>query len=167
MATPNDNDRPRYERPGLPWVCGHAVDGEPCPLGPSRLGVCGASDECRPALDEDSQRWVCTRPENRGGKCSEGPTPEGKCCRSHSPCSPARTLRGKRNLFTWMCTVLTVGVTTWMLCSRHRTHVLAPGHLSASHAQILTSSRHQQCNACHAAAKHGVAGWVAAIAMDD
>ena len=73
-----DFDAQNYARPNQNWICGHACEGKPCPLGPSAGGKCQATSECRPVLKklpgEAKGRWECTR---QGGACEAGPLPDG------------------------------------------------------------------------------------------
>ena len=148
-----------YERPGMPWICGHSADGEPCPLGPSRLGVCGATSDCEPQLIED--RWVCNRPSHRGGPCATGPSPQGTCSRCFTKCAPVRSLRARRGWFTFCCTALTIGILAILLNVGWHAEVLAPGRLTASHEQILDGPEYQgRCKNCHAAADENVLTWL-------
>ena len=150
-----------YERPGLPWVCGHASEGEPCPLGPSRLGVCGAASECAPQLIDD--RWQCNRPAHRGGPCDHGPGPRGECANASTKCAPVRSVHARRGWFTFCCTALTIGVLAIVFHSRSRDAILAPGSLASGHQQLLAGSQQQgRCKNCHAAAEDGVLKWLVA-----
>ena len=69
-----------YERPQQDWVCGWAAEGKPCRHGPNTKGVCVAAFECTPS--ERNGRWHCSRQRVHGGRCEDGPRPDGSCCKT-------------------------------------------------------------------------------------
>ena len=130
-----------YERPQQTWVCGWAASGRPCPIGPSNRGNCVASFECTPSRKGD--RWQCTRLPVHGGRCADGPHPDGTCCKAITKCQPVRSLRSKRARFTGLTFLLTLGVVIIALSSLG-SKVLSPGPLHAKH-----STTAQSCSNCH------------------
>ncbi len=132
----------RYERPNQGWVCGRAAEGHACPLGPDARGACRHTGECMPSKSGD--RWSCTRPEAAGGKCAEGPLPDGSCAHPIPPCQPERSLRKSRGLFVWLAVAVTVGALL-ILFGRHSRHGwMDPGVLTNAHATSAT-----RCSDCH------------------
>ncbi len=96
-----------YERPEQAWVCGRAADGRPCRIGPDPKGRCIATAECTPHKTGD--RWYCARPEPYGGRCQEGPLPEGACAHPVQRCQPQRSWRAKRGRLTTWTIMATAG----------------------------------------------------------
>ena len=142
---PLGHKQSRYERPQQNWICGRTAEGCPCPLGPDRRGHCRATGQCLPAKRGD--HWLCTRAESQGGKCPEGPLPDGACCHPIPPCQPVRSLRLKRGRLAVSVTALTAGVLLLALVSpRLHNAWIDPGPLSSAHA---TSAA--RCGDCHAA----------------
>ena len=159
-----EQDRSGYERPNLKWICGHADSGKPCAIGPDGKGHCQAIAECKPRREGD--RWTCTRSPRHGGKCEQGPMPDGTCCRPITPCRPVRSLRSKRGLLTFCATALVLGLLIVTLLGPWRTAILSPGPLTLHHAQILTGQHAATCAACHSAGDETLAGWVDAAVED-
>ncbi len=145
-----------YERPNQKWVCGRLSEGCPCHLGPNNKGECISSFECSP--NKKGDRWECTRPANRGGKCEQGPSPDGTCCNAIPKCQPVRSIRAKRAAFVWWCVALTAGILAIMLFSNSRMDFIQPGELSHAHGQIMKNAdgekTAQACAQCHSAAQH-------------
>ena len=138
-----------YERPNQDWVCGRKDCGESCASGPDARGHCRAAPECRPRKDGD--RWCCTRSDSRGGKCPDGPRPDGSCCRPVPPCVPRRSVRAKRGLAVILVTALTLGGILFAVgigsdSGRGET-IFNPGPLSAPHVAGTAN-----CALCHSAA---------------
>ena len=154
---------PSYDRPNQPWVCGLAADGHACPVGPGVNGHCPALADCTPLRDGD--RWVCNRSDLRGGVCEVGPTPEGVCgCVQR--CTPVRSLRKLRGRFVTAICIATAAALLLMLSGDWRNEMIAPGPLSAPHAQLLRrAGAPPQCAACHSAAADGVFGWTATLVV--
>lgn len=159
-----EQDCSTYERPHQKWICGHAASGKPCAIGPDGRGRCQATAECKPRRDGD--RWVCTRAPRHGGKCENGPMPDGSCCRSITPCRPERSLRSKRGLFTFCATAMALGFVIIILLGPWRTALLSPGPLTLHHAQILTGEHAATCAACHEAGDEKLSGWIDAAVAD-
>ena len=130
-----------YERPQQTWVCGWAASGRPCRIGPSNRGNCVASFECTPSRKGD--RWQCTRLPVYGGRCADGPHPDGSCCKAITKCQPVRSLRSKRARLTGLTFLLTLGVVI-IAFSSLGPKVLSPGPLHAKH-----STTAQSCSNCH------------------
>ncbi|MEY4569061.1 MAG: hypothetical protein RLZZ398_500 [Verrucomicrobiota bacterium] len=159
-----------YIRPNLNWECGHTCEGCPCRIGPSPKGECRATFECSPKLvvkpGESKGHWTCTRPKSGGGKCENGPLPDGTCCNAIPKCQPHRTLRAVRKravIFTCIATVLLlfVGISRSM-----RDNFVNPGPISSVHASEHFAKTHHRisgdastCAACHAGAKDSSAAW--------
>ncbi len=144
-----------YERPNQDWVCGRKDCGESCVPGPDAHGHCRAAPECRPRKDGD--RWHCTRSDAHGGKCPDGPRPDGSCCRPVPPCVPRRSVRARRGLAVMLVTALTLGGILLALGlgsggssgsgSGGGEAFFNPGPLSAPHAAGTAN-----CALCHSAA---------------
>ncbi len=166
-------DDTRYERPQKDWICGRACDGCPCRLGPSPSGVCRAGPDCKPLLvtaaGETKGLWKCTRPSDWGGPCSEGPRPDGSCCRSTQPCVPVRSLRSRRGLLVSAAIAAALGVLLLVLFGPARDQVITPGALSTVHSGPHFAAAHAAagvtdpsgCAQCHPAAHRSPAGWAA------
>ncbi|MCA9188144.1 MAG: hypothetical protein R3E01_31305 [Pirellulaceae bacterium] len=153
-----------YQRPQQTWKCGHSEHGHECLLGPSGLGICRAGGVCRPARRGD--RWVCQRPESMGGPCDESPNDDGTCCHQTPPCHPIRSLRARRQIFIGGCVMATLGAVFLSLGSANRNHFIAPGPLSAPHAQILAATDDSRCDVCHEAARDSLGRWSLAMVAD-
>jgi predicted CXXCH cytochrome family protein len=132
----------RYARPNQDWICGHADEGHPCPLGPDERGRCRHTGECFPSKSGD--RWLCTRPEAQGGKCTEGPLPNGDCAHPIPPCQPKPSLRRTRGQLTWLLVALTLSALLLVLAGKGRRKLTSPGALSVHHATSGT-----ECEDCH------------------
>jgi hypothetical protein len=147
----------QYERPNQDWTCGHACEGQPCLLGPSPRGACQAkSTECRPVKPDGGDRYVCTRPEEMGGECKDGPLPDGTCCRKlETKCQPERTLRHWRGIIGRLTFALTFGLLLMFLTGDGGRHIASPGRLTFAH-----SSMEAHCADCHQAADHTTEGWL-------
>ncbi|HEY2799293.1 MAG TPA: hypothetical protein VGI85_01770 [Chthoniobacterales bacterium] len=134
----------RYERPNQDWVCGHAAEGNGCPLGPDARGNCRHTGECVPAKKGD--RWTCMRSDANGGKCSEGPLPDGACTHPIPPCQPLPSIRRSRGSLVWLFIAVTAGALLILLgASSLRQRWTDPGDLTNDHA---TSAA--KCSDCHA-----------------
>lgn len=138
----------RYERPNQEWVCGRAAEGHGCPLGPGERGNCRATGECTPAKKGD--RWFCMRGDAQGGKCTEGPLPEGACAHPILPCQPVPSLRRARGSLVWLVVALTTGAGLILFGSSWSHRWTDPGNLTNAHA---TSAA--KCSDCHAIAANG------------
>ena len=143
----------RYARPNQNWICGHEDEGHPCPLGPDERGRCRHTGECFPAKSGD--RWLCTRREAQGGKCTEGPLPNGACAHPIPPCQPKPSLRRTRGQLTWLFVALTLGVLLLVLAGKERRKWISPGELSAHHASFRT-----ECEDCHTPEKSNLNSFV-------
>ncbi len=138
-------DKSEYERPNQKWVCGWAADGRPCRVGPDHRGRCHARYECKPRRAE--HRWDCARPERWGGKCADGPLPDGTCCRPIPKCQPVRSLRARRGVVALSTAAFTIGLVLMLFGGPRlrgaRNATISPGALSAQHGAI------EDCTACH------------------
>ena len=142
-----------YERPASSWVCGRVCEsGEPCRLGPSRAGECQIKSQCQP--EEKNGKHSCTRSTINGGKCKEGPTPDGTCCQSDSSCQPRRSLFAKRRLLGVVAAIIAASISLAVFSGSSPSSLLSPGKVTASHANIESD-----CSACHTAAEGGLATW--------
>ena len=161
-----DFDAQNYARPNLNWICGHAGEGNPCPLGPDAKGLCRATAECKPVLEikpgETKGRWHCTR---SGGLCEAGPLPDGSCCRPILKCAPVPTLR----LLRGRLTLAVIGASCALLLivlgnAALRDQFISPGQLSRQHSgaifamQAAASHLNQGCGTCHVAGNAGPNG---------
>lgn len=155
----------RYDRPNQPWICGRTAQGESCAFGPGESGVCPALAECQPV--ERSGLWICDRPEARGGLCDQGPTPDGKCCRSHS-CKPVRSLRSLRGVLIRSTAVFALGAVLMTLGNSRRNEWMAPGPLTSHHSQVLSGAAwNNRCESCHTVGNQPVSGLLAAVVGSD
>lgn len=137
-------DKSNYERPTLGWTCGRKAEGYPCHIGPSTGGHCQAHLECQPA--KDGGGYVCSRPPAFGGKCEQGPLPDGSCCQPPVTCHPQRSLFGRRRMFSMTVAGLALGL---LLCAfggsaAIRNAVTSPGALTLQHTSSI-----QTCESCH------------------
>jgi hypothetical protein len=144
----------RYERPAQRWVCGRAGEGRGCTSGPDRRGECRATFECYPNRVGD--RWQCTRDPLAGGRCEDGPHPDGQCSRSIPRCLPVRSLRYRRGRLAGWLFIATLGVVLALLTGPWRLDLVSAGDLSFAHGGAAT-----QCGDCHAAAHESLGGWLA------
>jgi len=146
-----DYKNSKYVRPNQPWVCGWASEGHPCEVGPDGRGRCRATAECRPVMIGD--RFVCTRSELQGGKCSDGPLPDGSCCTKIVKCHPVRSWRAKRKAMGYWLTALTVGIILLFVGGVNPASFVDPGPLTFQHSQV------KDCAGCHTAFKDGASSW--------
>lgn len=144
----------RYERPNQEWICGWAREGRACPLGPDTRGHCRATSECRPV--DRAGRWECTRSEVAGGRCADGPLPDGRCAHAIIRCRPLRSMKGRRRAVARWAAVVTLGLLVFVLGRGFWAPLIDPGPLSPAHAGIA------DCRTCHAAAEGGPMGWLPA-----
>ncbi len=144
-----------YQRPNQTWVCGRMVDGNPCQIGPDIKGNCQAHHECQPSRNKD--RWQCNRSESSGGKCDEGPMPDGTCCRAIPRCQPIRSWRGRiRSIRNWVF-IASVGLLLTALSSPFTSNFLNPGNVTFQHGEIA------DCTVCHSAHNKSVLSWPLAV----
>lgn len=148
-------DKNAYERSADAWVCGWAATGEHCRLGPDAEGNCRAAHECIPLRKGD--RWQCSRPAHCGGACPLGPRPDGACCQPLPPCQPVRSLRGRRGLWTFYCTIFSVGFLFLMIGGHERMAWVSPGELTQDHGTVASN-----CGACHTTAVEKSSTWLPA-----
>ena len=148
-----DYRRSPYLRPNQKWVCGWAVEGRPCHVGPDIKGRCQATFECRP-IKAGGERWQCSRSQLAGGKCDRGPLPDGTCCRPVPRCRPVRGIGARRRLTTGWVLALTVGVLLFFLGSSTGPAFVEPGPLTFQHAEVKT------CAGCHTVFDQGMSSWL-------
>lgn len=153
-----------YDRPNQAWICGHTDDGNPCPVGPGRLGLCQHAGDCRPVqLDGE---WKCNRSPLHGGLCDYGPDVDGGCGIQRTTCTPQASLRKRRGVFVLGCFAVAVAILVLMLTAPWRMEALAPGELTFSHAQILNGRENSnRCSACHSAGDETLAEWLVPAAL--
>ena len=132
----------RYERPNQDWVCGHAAEGHACPLGPDARGNCRHTGECIPA--RKGERWFCMRSDAAGGKCTEGPLPDGACAHPIPPCQPVPSIRKSRGRYVWLAVTITAGGLLILFSQQFRRTWMDPGTLTNAHATSAT-----KCSDCH------------------
>jgi hypothetical protein len=156
-----DSDRSQYARAEQPWVCGRACEGTPCYIGPDEKGRCQVQLECVPVLR--GSRWQCTRPKAAGGKCGDGPLPDGKCPHCPSPCQPQRSLLSRRRVLTVFIASAALGSLLLFAGGESNKEFISPGRLSVHHHALQ-----QRCTKCHTAEEgHAVVKTVGAQnAMD-
>jgi len=146
----------QYERPTQDWICGWASEGWTCQVGPDEKGRCRATFECVPS--QKGERWYCSRPETHGGKCEDGPLPDGECSKPIAKCQPVRSLRARRGMVTLWITALTVGVLLLFLPGPQGPAFISPGDLTFAHG---TSA--QNCAICHTAVHGEQVNWLSAM----
>ncbi len=152
-------DKSQYERVPQKWICGWTPEGHPCHLGPDSKGCCRATYECKPWKNEN--RWECSRHKSHGGKCEEGPRPDGECCRVLTNCQPIRSVRASRGRVALYTCYVTLAVLLFMLSSTDVFTYLEPGNLTGPHSAIegkLGGS--SSCAQCHSAAEKTPAQWL-------
>ena len=142
-----------YERPQQNWVCGWAAEGKPCRYGPNAKGACVATFECTPS--DRNGRWQCSRQAVHGGRCDDGPRPDGTCCKAIPKCQPVRSWRARRGQLAKWTFVLTLGLLvvaiTWL-----GPEAVSPGPLYAKH-----STTAEGCGSCHFSGHETFSGWLA------
>ncbi len=160
-----------YVRPNLNWECGHLCQGCPCRIGPSPKGKCRATYECSPRLDlkpgEVKGHWLCTRPKTGGGKCENGPLPDGTCCNAIPKCQPRRTLRSIRSRVVAFTVIVSFLILFVGISGQFRDSFTNPGPLSNVHASATFAEIHKkqvgaeasQCAACHDGPQQGLETW--------
>lgn len=156
MTAPTDDrhfDENAYDRPNDDWVCGWSGEGRPCPIGPSGTGRCQAEQICIPYLKQG--RWHCNRPSAWGGKCREGPLPDGACSHPFPTCHPAPNVMARRRALTFAVTATTIGVLLIALGGGGAEQFVSPGEVTAAHGNIGDN-----CATCHTAADGSVGDWV-------
>ena len=137
----SDLNQSTYERPQQNWVCGWAAEGNPCRHGPNPKGVCVAAFECTPS--DRNGRWHCSRQPVHGGRCEDGPRPDGSCCKPIPKCQPVLSWRARRGKLTRWTMALTLGLLivsiVWLGPA-----AVSPGPLNAKH-----STAAEGCVSCH------------------
>ena len=135
-------NKSQYERPTQKKICGWSLYGKPCQLGPDYKGQCQADAECVPIKKED--RWYCTRTSNAGGKCEQGPLPNGQCCKTIPKCVPLENSRLKRGRLSLWVFALALASIILLITSESRLAFINPGELTTNH-----SFGGEQCEHCH------------------
>lgn len=147
------HDVSRYERPDQKWICGKTPQGCPCNIGPDTKGNCRATYECKPVRKGDS--WQCTRSKQMGGKCENGPLPDGSCCNAIEKCTPIPSLRARRAGLVYAASVLTIAVILFFVAGPMRSEFLSPGNSGTFHGSIAGD-----CKQCHSADKLTGVAWL-------
>ena len=142
----------RYERPNRPWVCGRLAEGRPCHAGPAPGGHCRGGFECEPRRAGD--RWECTRSVKGGGKCDNGPLPNGQCCQKIELCVPVRGQRSRRARAARWLVLAVIGVMASIVGGTALRPWVSPGPISFHHAMV------EDCTSCHATFGAGPIDWV-------
>lgn len=156
------HERIAYDRPAEPFRCGRGMLWrKPCWQGPGPRGECKGRSECAPARIGD--RWECRRPKLAGGKCEDGPRPDGSCAHQHPPCAPRRSLRRWRGRIAGLA-LLGLLIVVFAGIDPAAQSVVSPlaidvGELSSVHAGF---TRERGCSACHAGHREDALGWIAA-----
>ena len=145
--------------PGAPaqtdptWRCGHSDHGRPCPIGPGKYGRCRGRYECTPAKGPDGA-WRCRRTESLGGRCKQGPAPDGTCCTAIPRCKPIRTLRAKRETISRWTAAFVGALLVLALAYSANLELLVPGPVTTAHGGV------DKCSDCHANIAEGPFGWL-------
>lgn len=148
-----------YPRPNNPWLCGgDDSNGATC-SGPV-AGRCSTRSRCHPI--EVGGEWVSPL-DPKLGKCDSGPSAGGSCCQGPGPCSPRTNWRVRRRAFTLSFVALTFAGLCFGLAPERRAEFLAPGPLTAHHAQVLRGMGIDRCTACHASATQSMTQWLGSI----
>lgn len=142
----------RYERPNRPWVCGRLAEGRPCHAGPAPGGRCRGGFECEPRRIGD--RWECTRSAKAGGRCENGPLPNGQCCEKIELCVPVRGQRVRRGRAARWLVLAVIGVMATIVGGTSLRPWVSPGPISFHHAMV------EDCTSCHATFGAGPIDWV-------
>jgi len=141
-----------YARPNQPWVCGKHAQGYNCEAGPDMQGCCRTEYECKPYKENNS--WICSRSNNYGGSCDEGPMPNGECCNKITQCQPTRSIRQKRSLVVKWSVFAIFAMMMLLLNSHTKATFFSPGDLSFKHGKI------DQCSTCHEVFDKSFFNWV-------
>lgn len=124
-------------------------------MGPDAKGKCQATFECLPKDDGDG-KFVCTRAPQFGGRCTEGPLPDGVCSHKIEVCNPVRTHRAKRALLVSGFVAFCVAwVFVLISMPEQRSAVISPGELTSQHSSLETS-----CTTCHENSEGGPLQWL-------
>ncbi len=142
----------QYHRPNQQWVCGREAIGNPCRLGPGNGGECRTIAECEPLKKGD--RWTCTRPDTAGGKCSDGPLPDGSCCNKVPRCAPRPSVRNQRGRLVRWAIAAVFGILLVAGGGAFGSSFFNPGPVSSGHSEI------ENCGSCHSAFAGGPVAWV-------
>ena len=148
-------DQSQYDRPGGKWVCGWAAEGRACHVGPDGGGRCIARHECTPINKRD--RWSCARSKEFGGRCAQGPLPDGTCCHPIPPCQPVMSIRARRGALSRWSALFVLGLVLLFIAGPAGPEFISPGALTSQHQTAASS-----CGNCHSTFEGGPAGWLAA-----
>jgi predicted CXXCH cytochrome family protein len=147
-----------YARPNQKWVCGWAASGSPCRIGPDGMGRCRADFECRPTVKDG--RWSCARSDLAGGRCDQGPLPDGTCCNAIQRCVPARSWRARRRLVSYLTAIAILGVVMIFSGGGKGPGFISPGDVTIQHAVVA------DCGGCHSAFDRPAASWIHAAIVE-
>ena len=148
-----DYRRSAYVRPNQKWVCGWTSDGRPCQIGPDEKGHCRATFECRPVRTAQG-RWQCTRSELAGGRCEDGPLPDGACCLGVQRCRPVRSIQSRRAVTVRSVAALTFACLLILVAGSMAPGFLNPGPVTFQHGEVFP------CSGCHTAFEKGRTAWL-------
>lgn len=157
------HDTSPYERPHQPFRCGRsALWKKSCWQGPGLGGQCGGEFECAPVRIGD--RWECRRPKLAGGRCDEGPRPDGSCAQHrHPPCVPRRNNRQAR-VFVSVVAALALIILLIVGINPTTPSVVGAGAIDAGNLTSVHAgfTREQGCAACHTSHKQEAGSWLLA-----
>ncbi len=142
----------QYERPTRNWVCGRLCEGTPCDFGPTNRGECQVQSTCTP--EKVGDRFQCTRAAVHGGKCQNGPGPDGRCSEPDAHCQPHRSLFHKRRFAVVVCLGLSLAFCLVVFGSAAPSSLISPGDVTLQHSSV-----DHDCANCHAAAAGGFSHW--------
>ncbi len=155
-----------YERPQNSYRCGRGVMWKKeCWQGPRNDGRCGGVFECKPQKNGD--RYLCTRPQNAGGVCKQGPLPDGNCCLKRPACSPVPSNRVVRKYFTLISSIALISIMTLILAlnfnNKTGSIVIEPGELTSIHAAYTEDIG---CSSCHKVHDSNLHSWIKSVFTD-
>jgi hypothetical protein len=148
-----------YDRPNQKWLCGHLAEGYECAIGPDGRGRCQATAECLPTKRGD--RWHCARAQQHGGRCGEGPGPDGGCGRPIETCQPVLSIAAKRSATVRWAIAAAIGLVLLAAGGEWSTRFVVPGALTFQHGDV------GECQDCHSVKDHGPIGWLSAALRPD
>lgn len=156
-------DHSTYHRPNGKHNCGRrSLWKKGCWQGPDHKGRCGGTHECTPARSGD--RYQCTRPVRAGGRCEQGPLPDGSCCNQQVACRPTLTLRSWRSRLSYLTAFFVIALIigfAFQPVSKDQSLAASmmtdPGLLSRAH-HTFTGKAH--CESCHTPHQKTLSEWL-------
>jgi hypothetical protein len=91
-----------------------------------------------------------------GGRCEDGPLPDGTCSCKVPPCLPQRSWANRRRMAVLWTLGLTIGLLTVAMASHGNQEIIRPGPMSIHHSDI------SDCGACHGDVASTPSAWLAA-----